>query len=263
MLAAAAAVAGADALWREPHRLRAEYLTLTFPGLPAGLDGLRLAQLSDLHRSLAVSQAEIERAVALTNALEPELVLLTGDYVTLGRRYAEPCAAALSALQAPLGRYAVLGNHDHWVSPKHVGGALQDAGITVLRNRVAPVRRGSDDLWIVGVDDAAVNLADLALALTGVPPAAFKIALLHEPDVADRMAHHPVQLQLSGHSHGGQVRLPGIGAVHLPPLGRKYPMGLRRVGPLLLYTSRGVGRVQPAVRFNCPPEVTLITLRRA
>jgi predicted MPP superfamily phosphohydrolase len=261
-VAAGAAVA-VDAGWWEPQRLVIERASLAFPDLPAGLDGLRLVQLSDLHRSRVVAQAEIERAVAWANRLHPELVLLTGDYVTRGIRYAEPCAAALAALQAPLGRYAVLGNHDHWVSAERVAGALRDAGLTVLRNRAAPVRRGGADLWLIGVDDALVRLDDVGTALQGVPAGAFKLALMHEPDRADEIARHPVQLQLAGHSHGGQVRLPGIGPLLLPTLGRKYPMGLRRVGALQLYTNRGVGRIAPAVRFHCPPEITLITLRRA
>lgn len=263
MAAAAGAALGTDALWWEPQRLVVERLSLAFPDLPAGLDGLRVVQMSDLHRSFVVSQSEIERAVAEANALEPELVLLTGDYVTRGVQYAEPCAAALSALRAPLGRYAVLGNHDHWVSADRVAAELRYAGVTILRNQALPVRRGGTDLWLVGVDDALVRRHDLSAAMEGVPPGAFKVALMHEPDMADEIAQHPVQLQLSGHSHGGQVRLPGMGPLLLPKLGRKYPMGLRQVGRLRLYTNRGVGRLRLAIRFNCPPEITLITLRRA
>jgi uncharacterized protein len=262
---AAGAAAGTlvDAIWWEPHRLVVERLTLRFPDLPAGLDGLRLVHLSDLHCSVAVSPREIERAVAQANALRPDLVLLTGDYVSFGARYVNPCASALASLRAPLGRYAVLGNHDHWAGAETVAGALRETGIVVLRNQGRPVGRGGADLWVVGIDSAFERRHDIPRALQGVPPAAFKVALLHEPDLADEVARHPVQLQLSGHSHGGQVRLPGIGAPILPRLGRKYPIGHRRVGSLQLYTNRGVGRLPPAIRLNCPPEVALITLRRA
>jgi predicted MPP superfamily phosphohydrolase len=263
LLAGAATVgAGIDALWWEPRRLVVEPVSFRFRDLPSELDGLRLAQLSDFHRSPWVRQGEIERAVAVTNTLAPDLVVLTGDYVSLRRRYAEPCAAALSELRAPLGRFAVLGNHDHWLGPKRVAAALRQAGLTVLRNAAVPVARRGADLWLVGVDDAFVHRDDLSLALRGVPGAAFKVVLLHEPDLADMVSRYPVQLQLSGHSHGGQVRLPGLGPILLPRMGRKYPMGRRQVARLQLYTSRGIGRIQPAVRFNCPPEVTLITLRR-
>jgi predicted MPP superfamily phosphohydrolase len=262
-IAAGAAALGADAVWWEPRRLVVERHTLSFPDLPPELDGLKVVHLSDLHRGVAVGQAEIERAVELANALRPDLVLLTGDYVTLGRHYAAPCAAALSGLRAPLGRFAVLGNHDHWASTERVIAELQHAGITVLRNQSQPIGRRGADLWVVGVDDAFVHRHDPEAALRGVPAPAFKIALVHVPDLADEIARHPVQLQLSGHSHGGQVCLPGIGPLLLPRMGQKYPMGHRRVGRLQLYTSRGVGRIPPAVRLFCPPEVALLTLRRA
>ena len=262
ILAAAGAVMVADGLWWEPHRLTVERLEIAFSELPPGLEGLRIVQLSDLHRGPVVGQEEIARAVARANALAPDLALLTGDYVSLSRQYAEPCAAALSALRAPLGRYAVLGNHDHWAGADAVAAALRSAGLTVLRNQAQRIERGGADVWLIGVDDAFVRKHDLHAALQGVPAAAFKVALMHEPDLADEIARRPVQLQLSGHSHGGQVRLPGIGPLLLPRLGRRYPMGLYRVGQLRLYTNRGVGRVQPALRFNCPPEITLITLRR-
>jgi uncharacterized protein len=262
-LAGAAAIGlGADAVWWEPRRLVVERLTLFFPDLPPGLEGLRLAQLSDLHCSAVVGQEEIERAVAVTNTLAPELVVLTGDYISRGSRFVEPCAAALAGLRAPLGRLAVLGNHDHWASAERVAGALREAGLNVLRNRAVPIQRGGADLWVVGVDDALVKQDLVAAGVAQAPTGAFKMALMHEPDLADEIARYPVQLQLSGHSHGGQVRLPGVGALLLPVLGRKYPMGLRRVGDLQLYTNRGIGRIRPAVRFHCPPEITLFTLAR-
>jgi uncharacterized protein len=262
MAAAAVQMMMADARWWEPHRLVVEWLELAFPDLPRGLEGLRIAQLSDFHRSPVVRQWEIERAVARANALAPDLIVLTGDYVTFGRHYAAPCAAALSALRAPLGRYAILGNHDYW-SPDAVAAALREAGLTVLRNQAQPVRQGGGELWLIGLDDAWARKHDIPAALECVPAPAFKVALMHEPDVADEIARYPIQLQLSGHSHGGQICLPGIGPLHLPKLGRRYPMGLYRIGELQLYTNRGVGRVSPAVRINCPPEITLITLRRA
>jgi predicted MPP superfamily phosphohydrolase len=262
-MAAGAAALGSDALWREPHRLVVERHTLGFADLPPELDGLKVVHLSDLHHSIVVGQAEIERAVEQANALRPDLVLLTGDYVTMGRHYAAPCAAALAGLQAPLGRYAVLGNHDHWTCTETVTTELQHAGITVLQNQAQPIGRRGAELWVVGVDDAYVHRDDLDAALQGVPAPAFKIALVHVPDLADKVARRPVQLQLSGHTHGGQVCLPGIGPLVLPRLGQKYPMGHRQVGRLQVYTSRGVGRVQPAIRLFCPPEVALLTLRRA
>jgi predicted MPP superfamily phosphohydrolase len=254
----------ADELWWEPRRLVVERVALSFPELPAGLEGLRLVQLSDLHRSHTVGEAEIARAVERANALQPDLAVLTGDYITHALGYVQSCAAALAGLRAPLGRFAILGNHDHYAGAGIVAAALSEAGLTMLRNEARPVERGGDRLWVVGVDDALARRNDLAGALRGIPTAAFKVALIHEPDAANETAaYHPVQLQLSGHSHGGQIRLPGIGALHLPRMARRYPMGLYRIGGLQLYTNRGVGRLQPAIRINCPPEITLITLSRA
>ena len=124
------------------------------------------------------------------------------------------------------GGTAILGNHDHYAGADFVAQALRKHGLTVLRNQAEPVERGGDRLWVVGVDDVLACRHDLSGALRGVPPSAFKVALIHEPDYADPTARRPVQLQLSGHSHGGQIRLPGIGALHLPRMGRRYPMGL-------------------------------------
>jgi len=155
---------------------------------------------------------------------------------------------------------AVLGNHDHWNSARIVEGALLDRGIKVLRNDAVPLERDSQRIWISGVDDALVRTANLSQALRNVPPSEATILLAHEPDFADYAASFPVDLQLSGHSHGGQVRLPGLGALVLPEMAEKYPIGLNRVGALQVYTNRGLGVINPPVRFQCPPEVTFVTL---
>jgi uncharacterized protein len=155
---------------------------------------------------------------------------------------------------------AILGNHDHWNNAAIVEGALQDRGIPVLRNRSVPLERGHHRIWIAGIDDALVEAADLDKALHNVPRSETTLLLAHEPDFADFAARFPVDLLLSGHSHGGQVRLPGIGALILPALARKYPIGLNRVGSLQVYTNRGLGVINPPVRFYCPPEVTFVTL---
>ena len=156
---------------------------------------------------------------------------------------------------------ACLGNHEHWTDADAVAGALADAGITVLRNAAQEIREG---LWVAAVDDVWEQHADLEKALDKVPTGATIVLLAHEPDYADEVAADGrVSLQLSGHSHGGQVRLPFVGPPALPYLGRKYPAGLYRVGGTWLYVNRGVGALGPPVRFNCRPEVTLLTLRAA
>jgi hypothetical protein len=174
----------------------------------------------------------------------------------------------LTGLSAPLDVYAVLGNHDYWhpSGAARVAQALRDAfagrRFEMLLNDNRVINAGGALLHIVGVDDVWEQQHDLRRAIASLPPDQPAILLAHEPDLADEAATtHPFVLQLSGHSHGGQVRLPFIGAPLLPPYGQKYPIGLQRAGDMLVYTSRGVGMIAPAVRFNCQPEVTLITLR--
>jgi len=157
------------------------------------------------------------------------------------------------------GALASLGNHDHWTDADTVAGALSDAGLTVLRNAAREV---ADGLWIAAVDDVWEQRADLDQALADVPASATVVLLAHEPDYADTVAAGGrVSLQLSGHSHGGQIRVPFVGPLVLPRLAHKYPAGLYRVSRMWLYVNRGVGLVRPAVRFNCRPEVTLLKLQ--
>jgi len=268
--AAAAAAAALDGFWLEPHNLVTEHVAIRLKRLAEEFHGFRIAQISDLHFGPYMDRPGVERVVRMILSLQPDLVVLTGDFVSHpfgkasgpeGARQAEPCADVLAEIKnRPM--IAVLGNHDHWNDAQIVEGALQDRGITVLRNRAVPLERGARRLWIGGIDDAFVGAADLALTLAKVPPSEPTILLAHEPDFADYAARFPVDLQLSGHSHGGQVRIPGLGAPVLPLMAQKYPVGLNRVGALQVYTNRGIGVINPPVRLNCPPEVTLVTLFR-
>lgn len=241
--------------------------------LPEDWDGLRVAQLSDFHYDQHFSVMPLRRAIDMVNRLHPDLVVLTGDFVTvpllshyLQKRAAdaaEPCARLLSRLYARFGMLAILGNHDAGSDSNRIIAILHAQNIPVLRNRSISLEQGGTRLWLAGVDDALKGQLDLDLALRQVPQNETVILLAHEPDIADTVARKPVDLQLSGHSHGGQVRFPLLGAPYLPPLGRKYPWGLRRIGPLTLYTNAGIGTIRMPLRFNCPPEITLITLRAA
>jgi predicted MPP superfamily phosphohydrolase len=261
----AAARCGTKAM---PQHLRVEEVEVPIAGLTHQLDGLRVVQLSDLHLSTFVSLEQIEHAVSVAQSLAGELIVLTGDYVTRGADGVVACAQALSELRAPLGVYATLGNHDYWSGATRVADELASAGLTVLRNQGTPIaRNGGDgaDLWLAGLDDVWEGQQDLAAALRGAPKATPTLLLVHEPDFVDqyagRAADLGIILQLSGHSHGGQVRLPLVGAPILPRHGQKYPIGLQRAGDTWVYTSRGVGLVGPPVRLNCPPEITALTLR--
>jgi len=275
-LAAAAGVAAvaADSILIEPNRPKIVRQAITLPRWPARLDGFTIAHLSDFHYDPHYSIRPLKAAIGMVNDLHPDLVVLTGDFVSfplLGPNAskaawaAEPCAQLLRQLQAPHGLWAVLGNHDHFTDPNRVTSALRAQGIRVLANESAPIERDGARFWLAGINDVFSETANLDRTLESVPGTEATILLAHEPDYADHVARqanrHSVDLQLSGHSHGGQVRVPLVGPVYLPELARKYVWGLYKIGPLTLYTNPGVGTVGIPVRWNCPPEVTLLTLR--
>ena len=275
-LAAAAAGAlavAADAAIFEPNDPKLVQIEIALERLPAVWDGLRVVQLSDFHYDAYFSVVPIRKAISVVNGLRPDLVVLTGDFVTaqtFGRDHdqssadvIDPCASLLAQLQSPLGSLAVLGNHDVISDHERIVRALETRGIPVLRNRSTAFARSGARLWFAGTDDVLEGHANLPLTLQGIPPEEPVILLAHEPDFAIHAARFPVDLQLSGHSHGGQIRLPLLGALALPPLARRYPWGLHRIGGLTLYTNVGIGTIALPVRFLCPPEITLITLRAA
>jgi predicted MPP superfamily phosphohydrolase len=266
--AAGVTVATASSGFAQTHQIVVEKVEVWLERLPKELDGLRIVHLSDFHCASERDSTVIRAAVRATNALNPDIVVLTGDYVTVSinrssfssAQGAIPCSKILSELLAPMGIFAVLGNHDQ-CNPQFVVRSLESHGITVLRNFALHIERAGAHFWIAGVDDVLQGKPNLEAALRTIVRDEPTILLAHEPDFADEVKKYPVDLQLSGHSHGGQIRLPFSGATYLPPLARKYPSGLRRAGPLTLYTNRGLGTVVLPVRFDCSPEVTLLTLR--
>lgn len=241
------------------------HLTLELPGLPGDFHGLRLVQISDLHVGTWINQPLLAEAIQAVNQQQPDLVVMTGDFVTFEpRRYAPTLTTELSKIAAPLGVVAVLGNHDHWSGARVVKHALCQAGITVLRNEVARLQRGESCLYLCGLDSAAAEKDDFPLLLSRLPDGAAAILLAHEPDLADESAASGrFMLQLSGHSHGGQIVLPLIGAPVTPRLGRKYRAGLYQIDGMQHYTNRGLGAAELHLRVNCPPEITVFELHSA
>ncbi len=235
-------------------------VTVPIPQLPAALDGYRIVQLSDFHLFPFTTLAFITQALEIAQQLKPDLIALTGDFVTHEAAAIGEMKRALGQLDARDGVFATLGNHDHWSNPNVVRAGLRDAGINVLHNRSIPLAGGA--VYLTGLDDGWVGRADFAAALEQAPGDSPIILLMHEPDMIDVYAQNPrVVLQLSGHTHGGQIRVrKPRRAYTLPYLGRKYDMGLYRVGDAWLYTNRGIGAVIVPVRVNCPAEITEFTL---
>jgi uncharacterized protein len=239
---------------------------------PERLDGFTIALLSDFHYDPHFSVHPLRSSIGMVNGLHPDLIVLTGDFVSdpfSGNKAdkaraayaAEPCAQLLRQMQAPYGLWAVLGNHDAVTDPNRVTNSLSAQGIQVLGNHSVAIEGSGARFWLAGVDDVMEKRSNLDATLHRVPANESVILLAHEPDFADDVARFSVDLQLSGHSHGGQVRIPFVRPLWLPPLAKKYIWGLYKIGGLTLYTNPGLGTVGVPVRMNCPPEITLLTLR--
>lgn len=263
----------------EPEWIEVVRQDVVLHQLAPDLVGLTIAVLSDLHVGEVVPASQVARAVALANELEPDLVALVGDFVTGAGGYAIACARELGALRAPLGVYGVLGNHDVWSDPRLIVEMLTRNGVQVLRDQVAHVQRGAATLALVGLEDAGQSgspsvspdvfalrwrekLAVARRLLVSALGGDASILLVHNPDVNEFLEDEPVDLALSGHTHGGQIVLPLVGPPLLPSsFGQKYAGGLVQAPSSLVYVTRGIGMTRPAVRLNCRPEVTLLTLR--
>jgi predicted MPP superfamily phosphohydrolase len=250
----------------EPEEVEVVSVPLILPRLDGRFDGYRIAQISDLHADDWMTPGRVLSLVDLVNAEEPDLVLITGDFATYSRlhskiRHVPDLVAPLKRLRAPNGSFAVLGNHDHKTNAQVVRRVLAASGVTELCNTVVTVRRGGASLHVCGVDSVLEGVSRPERVLERLPKEGAAILLAHEPDVADEVAATGrFDLQLSGHSHGGQLGLPLLRFPFLPKLSRKYPVGLYRVGKMFLYTNRGLG-AHPRFRFACRPEITVFTLR--
>jgi uncharacterized protein len=225
-------------------------------------DGLRIVQLTDIHHSLYTPLEDVERAVNMTNHLQPDLICLTGDYVTFSPTYIWPVAQVLGKLQARLGVFAVLGNHDFNVDADEMTRALEAHHIRVLRNAHASLGSGHEKLWLVGVDDLWWSADDLDAGMREVPPHEPKILLCHNPAGVHMAAERHIDLVLSGHTHGGQVRLPVVGGLYTKSkLGKRFIAGWNRLDGTQIYVSRGIGKVLVPLRMGCPPEIACLNLR--
>jgi predicted MPP superfamily phosphohydrolase len=243
----------------EPRRPWLRKLTLRLPNLPLELEGLRVGQISDLHLGEGFSAETAHTAVAWMQQERPDLLVLTGDFIDCEDAIAD-IPDMLRGLSAPLGVYAVPGNHDYDEGIAGVSAALEEVGVDLLLNERRPLRWRDGELWLLGVDDMWEGEADLDEPMADVPAGAFTLLLSHAPDFADEAVRHGIDFQLSGHTHGGHLRLPLFGPFSLPRYGVRYPYGLYRLGSTTLYVTGGIGGMP--IRFACPPQATIFTLMR-
>jgi predicted MPP superfamily phosphohydrolase len=245
----------------ETRHLIINRLTVSVPRLPEPLSGLKIAFLADTHVGPFLSTRYLRQVVNRVNSLGADLIALGGDYVHRESRYVASTALELARLSAPLGVFSILGNHDYYAGRVLTLAEFAKNKIPCLVNSGQRITRGTDSFWLGGVDDLCRGNPQPGAALHGVEPGEAVILLSHSPDVAETLDDERVGLMLSGHTHGGQVRLPLIGSPIIPSqYGQKYASGLVKAPKTNCFVTRGVGTVFPPVRLNCPPEIALLTL---
>jgi uncharacterized protein len=249
----------------EPRWVEVTQKSVVLPQLDPAFEGYRIVHISDPHLGPWMDGPRLRALAEIANQQAANLIVITGDFLSGKASHLEQdIRHGLEILNAPDGVLAVLGNHDHWNQHGSLTQMLTQLGIGVLNNSVNTLRRNGSALHLAGVDSHMAQRADLPKVLQQLPANGCAILLAHEPDFADiSAASGRFDLQLSGHSHGGQIYLPLLGSLFYPRYAHKYPRGMYKVGSMLQYTNRGLGMVHMKLRFNCRPEVTVFTLHSA
>jgi uncharacterized protein len=238
------------------------HVSIPISGLPNEFNGYRLVQISDFHLGTWLTREYLLDAVKQVNQLKPDLIAITGDFVTIQpEKHLDDLSAGVSRLSARDGVVAILGNHDHWTEPALISRCLEHSGVSMLANRIFPIQRGEAILHIAGLDDMMVGKDNMPAILSELPDGKQAILLAHEPDFAEISSKTSrFAFQLSGHAHGGQIILPRIGPLYLPDHARKYPTGLYNLDGMLLYSNSGLGTAELQFRYNSRPEIAVFTL---
>lgn len=263
--AAAAGMAIAGGLYSRfvhPFQPRLNHQFIQLPRAHAHLDGLTIAFATDLHVGPHFPASALEPSIRMLERVNADIVLFGGDYISESPRYLSEVQEPLRrmAATAKIGAWGMLGNHDVANVRDRVMEMFEPTSIRILTNEAVEIETGKGPLWLVSIDDALLGSARLEQAFAGVPADAPRIAMWHEPDLVERVEPFGPFLLLSGHTHGGQVRLPVLGPVAAPKLGKRYVSGRYTLGDMTLFVSNGIGMYRPPVRFNCPPEVVVFTL---
>lgn len=253
----------------EPKFLDITTHTIHHPLIPAAFHNKKIIQFSDTHLGFHYDLPQLKKLVQKINSLSPDIVFFTGDLMDEPNKYDRPdeIAPILSEINAPLGKFAIYGNHDHGGYGSDIYKEIMNtSGFTLLLNEHAPIKVEEGTIYVAGIDDAMLGRPDIHQSLASIPEHAYTILLSHAPDLANTAASFPVQLQLSGHSHGGQIQLPFLGALVKPPYGEIYYEGFYEIGdvsPLTLYVNRGIGTTRLPMRFLARPELSVFTIIQA
>lgn len=252
----------------EPSMLTVSRIQIRHRLIPKSFEGKKIVQFSDTHLGFHYNLSQLKKVISKINSLQPDLIFFTGDLMDAPNQYAErdKIIPLLTALHAPLGKYCIYGNHDHGGYGSDLYKKIMEAsGFSLLLNEAAPVRlKDGSGIYIAGIDDAMLGRPDIQAAQKNIPENMFTLLLSHAPDLADVATHFPIHWQLSGHSHGGQVKIPFLGALVIPPFAKKYPEGLysfENQHRLKLYVNRGLGTTRLPFRFMAEPEITVFTLK--
>lgn len=251
----------------EPSLLEINKLEIKHSLIPTSFNGVKIVQFSDTHLGFHYNVTQLKKLVNKINQLEPDLIFFTGDLLDEPNKYGEihRVPPILQQLKANIGKYCIYGNHDHGGYGSEIYKNIMElSSFTVLLNESVVIKQNDgSSISLIGIDDRMLGRPDLELAMQQVPEDSFKLLLSHAPDVADEAYSYQIHWQLSGHSHGGQVKIPFIGALVIPPFAQNYPEGLYSIGdndPLSLYVNRGIGTTRLPFRFMAKPELTLFTL---
>jgi len=251
----------------EPSLLEINKQVIKHPLIPKDFEGKTIIQFSDTHLGFQYTLNQFKKLVATINDLQPDVILFTGDLMDEPNKYSEinKLIPILNQLSAPLGKYCIFGNHDHGGYGSEVyRNIMEITHFQILMNDSIQIQaEDGGTIYLLGIDDAMLGNPDLPLALKNVPKDQFTLLLSHAPDLADSASHYPIHWQISGHSHAGQVKLPFLGALVIPPFAQKYPEGLYTIGDrkqLTLYVNRGIGTTRLPFRFMAQPELTIFIL---